>query len=207
MKPSGCFSIHDRAKTCVAPGIRLRTLSTSKIPSCRAACLPRRLIQTTKSRKLQRVKAVLDRKPPNLCAAACALGSIGFIPRDGSLSASREKMGRSVGRLSLGSRPATREPSIVVAIPVKNEADRVGRCLFALATQTRPPNTVVLLLNNCTDETEAIVRFLEPQLPYPIDTRCLSFPPSTANAGEASIGHATCRWLCGPQRHPHDDGW
>jgi hypothetical protein len=78
-----------------------------------------------------------------------------------------------------------REPSVVVAIPVKDEADGVARCLLAMARQTKLPHAVVLLLNNCTDQTEAIARCLAPQLPYRMEIRCHDFPPATANVGEA----------------------
>jgi glycosyltransferase involved in cell wall biosynthesis len=45
---------------------------------------------------------------------------------------------------------------IVVAIPVKDEEATIGACLDALAHQTRPFNKLILLLNNCTDQTLAI---------------------------------------------------
>ena len=89
----------------------------------------------------------------------------------------------SKGRLETGT--ATREPCVVVGIPVRNEAERVGSCLLALAAQTRLPYAVVLLLNNCTDQTEAVARSLAPQLPYLLEIRCRHLPLATAHAGEA----------------------
>ena len=54
--------------------------------------------------------------------------------------------------------PGTR-PRIVVAIPVRNEADHIGPCLRALARQQAArPDRVVLLLNGCTDGTEARIQ-------------------------------------------------
>jgi hypothetical protein len=47
---------------------------------------------------------------------------------------------------------------VVVAIPVRDEAKRIGGCLRALARQSIPPDHVVLLLNNCTDGTAEVVR-------------------------------------------------
>ncbi len=47
-------------------------------------------------------------------------------------------------------------PQTIVAIPVKNEAERIGLLLTALNQQTVCPGRVVLLLNNCTDNTELI---------------------------------------------------
>jgi GT2 family glycosyltransferase len=47
---------------------------------------------------------------------------------------------------------------LVVAIPVRDEAKRIEGCLRALSRQSRPPDDVVLLLNNCTDGTAEFVR-------------------------------------------------
>ncbi len=46
----------------------------------------------------------------------------------------------------------------VVAIPVRDEAERIGVCLAALARQTVSADHVVLLLNNCSDRTADVVR-------------------------------------------------
>jgi glycosyltransferase involved in cell wall biosynthesis len=47
-------------------------------------------------------------------------------------------------------------PRVVVALPVRNEAARIGACLHALAVQAGAAvDRVVLLLNNCTDDTRA----------------------------------------------------
>ena len=73
----------------------------------------------------------------------------------------------------------------VVAIPARNEADRISGCLLALARQTRQPDGVVLLLNNCTDATEATARGLANRLPYKLHVVCHAFPPDMANAGNA----------------------
>jgi glycosyltransferase involved in cell wall biosynthesis len=73
----------------------------------------------------------------------------------------------------------------IVAIPAKNEADRIGPSLSALALQTRKPDAVLLLLNNCTDNTAAIARTLSARLPYRLQLRTITFPPSVANAGNA----------------------
>jgi hypothetical protein len=78
-----------------------------------------------------------------------------------------------------------RDVPVVVAIPVKDEAERIGSCILALARQTRKPDTVVLLLNNCEDGTEAIVRDLSSRLPYELHIICHTFPPAIANAGQA----------------------
>jgi hypothetical protein len=74
---------------------------------------------------------------------------------------------------------------VVVAIPVRDEAQRIGPCLTALAKQQRLPDTVVLMLNNCRDHTEAIARAMIPELPFDLDIISRYFPPDQANAGHA----------------------
>jgi glycosyltransferase involved in cell wall biosynthesis len=54
---------------------------------------------------------------------------------------------------------------VVVAIPAKDEAERIGPCLLAPARQTTQPDAVLLLLNNCTDRTEAMARAVVSGLP------------------------------------------
>jgi hypothetical protein len=73
----------------------------------------------------------------------------------------------------------------VVAIPVRDEAERIGACLTALNEQTRRPETVVLLLNNCSDETAAIARAMAPRLRFRLDVSIRHLPTEQANAGHA----------------------
>ena len=74
----------------------------------------------------------------------------------------------------------------IVAIPVHDEAERIADCLRALAWQ-RDSRTheILLLLNNCTDATEAVVRELAPTLPVPVHSHIVHFPPELASAGHA----------------------
>ena len=74
---------------------------------------------------------------------------------------------------------------IVVSISVRDEAERIGACLTALDTQARRPDAVVLMLNNCTDETETIVHAMAPHLRFPIDVVSRELPPAIASAGHA----------------------
>ena len=56
---------------------------------------------------------------------------------------------------------------IVVAIPVKDEVERIGSCLRALSEQVgidARKVAIVLLLNNCTDDTAKEVDRLTPNL-------------------------------------------
>jgi hypothetical protein len=73
----------------------------------------------------------------------------------------------------------------VVAIPVRDEAVRIGACLAALNAQIRPPDAAVLLLNNCTDRTETIVRGVRPHLRFPLEVVSVALPAAQASAGHA----------------------
>jgi hypothetical protein len=74
----------------------------------------------------------------------------------------------------------------VVAIPVRDEADRIGACLAALDAQTAARfDHIVLLLNNCTDNTAAVAR-VTPLCPATrLHVLEHTFPPHQANAGHA----------------------
>lgn len=72
---------------------------------------------------------------------------------------------------------------VIVAIPARNEAKRIGRCLDALAIQTNVGSFgVVVLANGCADNTVAIARahgLLD------INVVEHDFPDECGNAGEA----------------------
>jgi hypothetical protein len=75
---------------------------------------------------------------------------------------------------------------IVVAVPVKDEEERIARCLSALSSQRDiPPYQILLLLNNCTDETAAIVGEIARTVSIPVHAVEVSLPPELANAGHA----------------------
>jgi glycosyltransferase involved in cell wall biosynthesis len=73
----------------------------------------------------------------------------------------------------------------VVAIPVRDEAERIAACLDALNAQTHRPDAVVLMLNNCTDATERIVHAMAPRLDFALDVVSRDLPPAEASAGHA----------------------
>ena len=60
----------------------------------------------------------------------------------------------------------THSPAIIVAVPARNEAERIERCLAALANQRDLTSTpfpdgrvgVLVLLNNCTDQSFEVAR-------------------------------------------------
>ncbi len=90
--------------------------------------------------------------------------------------------------IELLGRRATARPSLVVAIPVKDEEDRIVACLAALACQTDidfETLAVILLLNNCTDATAERVRAISDELPYTLYLRHVDLPAPYANAGWA----------------------
>jgi glycosyltransferase involved in cell wall biosynthesis len=90
---------------------------------------------------------------------------------------------------------------IVVAIPVKNEAARIGDCLDALARQQGSLDLqLLLLLNNCTDETAAVANDWTSHSRLRVHIREITLPPCRANAGQAralTMRHAA--ELAGPE--------
>jgi len=80
-------------------------------------------------------------------------------------------------------RPFTTVPA-VVAIPVKNEAERIVDCLFALAAQDPAPG-IVLLVNDTTDATIAIVSEVAESIDMPIATIQHDFGLKAGSAGVA----------------------
>lgn len=73
----------------------------------------------------------------------------------------------------------------IVAVPAKDEAERIGACVQALALQAEArPAAIVLVINNTVDATAAIVRSLI-ALPVPIHAIEHQFAPEEASAGAA----------------------
>lgn len=84
----------------------------------------------------------------------------------------------------------------VVAVPVRDEEARLGPCLEALFGGSVRPDAVVVLLNNCTDGSEAIAR--EAAGRWPVRPVVVGLPPARAHAGHAralAMRHADA--LCG----------
>ena len=75
---------------------------------------------------------------------------------------------------------------LVVAVPARDEAERLPRLLDALARQTMPAALILLSLNNTSDQSgEAIAeaRRRHPDLKVEVDH--VRFPPAQAHAGSA----------------------
>ena len=99
---------------------------------------------------------------------------------------------------AFGSQDPTPALRCVVAIPVRNEAERIAACLEALAAQRGIGASalgVVLFLNNCTDETAHVVAGLLPSLRIPV--RMIEREYAEANAGWArrEAMEAAADWL------------
>lgn len=101
----------------------------------------------------------------------------------------------SVSRLALArrlfarARPQGRAPRVVVAIPARDEEDRIEACLGALAAQRRRAGDttfgIVLLANNCRDDTVPRARRLLAAAGLPHMVVPAELPPERANAGFA----------------------
>lgn len=74
--------------------------------------------------------------------------------------------------------------STVVTIPVKDEEALLGPCLAALAAQSRQPDHVILLLNNCTDNSFNVAREAEKRF-RKLHIAEVTLPADRASAGEA----------------------
>jgi len=100
----------------------------------------------------------------------------------------RPKFTVHIERFEPVDRPAAAKPMAVVAVPVKDEVERIGFCLESLCSQTGvefAEVAVVLLLNNCTDGTAERVRTLAPSLPFRLELHQVELPDPYANAGWA----------------------
>jgi len=84
-------------------------------------------------------------------------------------------------------------PGFVVAIPVRDEEERLPACLRALAQQRDqlgqpiPPTLVriVVFANNCTDQSASLARRLGECLSLDLRVVEARLPPTTAHAGNA----------------------
>lgn len=80
----------------------------------------------------------------------------------------------------------TRQHPVVIAIPARDEEERIGACLGALADQIgAAADHIVLLINNTTDRTAALARGVQfgPETTLHVLER--SLPPHQSNAGFA----------------------
>jgi hypothetical protein len=76
---------------------------------------------------------------------------------------------------------------VAVAVPVRNEAERLARMLRALSDQVEaPPFTLCLFMDNCEDGTAEVLTSVAGKLPYAIAVDCCDDrTPSNAGAARA----------------------
>lgn len=94
--------------------------------------------------------------------------------------------------------PADQSPDAIVAVPVRNEEERIAACLRAIDAQAGlAPGSLglVLFLNNCTDRTEAIVADLVPDLSIPVRVLVETFPGAHAGWARRRAMDAAAAWL------------
>lgn len=90
---------------------------------------------------------------------------------------------------------------VVVALPARDEEERIGPCLDALAAQRGAAcDAVVVLLNNCSDGSADAVRARMGALPFAVRLEERHFPPELAHAGAArSAAMAAAAEEAGPE--------
>lgn len=92
-------------------------------------------------------------------------------------------------------------PETVIAIPVRNEAERITACLLAIDAQTGiVPGSIglVLFLNNCTDGTVEIVEALRPRLSLPVRVMVETYQGAHAGWARRRAMDAAADWI-GPE--------
>ena len=86
----------------------------------------------------------------------------------------------------------------VVALPARNESERISACLASLAQQECAPlgsYGILVFLNNCTDGTEQLVAGLAADFACPIRVLHETFEGATAGWARRSAMDAAAQWL------------
>lgn len=89
-------------------------------------------------------------------------------------------------------------PDTVIAVPVRNEAERIAACLRAIDAQAGlAPGSLglVLFLNNCTDGTAEIVEDLRPRMSVPLRVVVVEFEGANAGWARRAAMDAAAEWL------------
>jgi len=89
-------------------------------------------------------------------------------------------------------------PDAIIAIPVRNEEERIAACLRAIDAQVdlEPGRLgLVLFLNNCTDRTEQIVAATASTLSIPVRVLTESFAGAHAGWARRRAMNAAADWL------------
>ena len=94
--------------------------------------------------------------------------------------------------------PAAATPDAIIAVPVRNEEERIAACLRAIDAQVGlAPGSLglVLFLNNCTDRTAEIVTALVPSLSLPVRVLVETFAGAHAGWARRRAMDAAASWL------------
>jgi len=89
-------------------------------------------------------------------------------------------------------------PDAIIAVPVRNEEERIAACLRAIDAQVGlAPGSLglVLFLNNCTDRTAEIVAELVPNLSLPVRVLVETFAGAHAGWARRRAMDAAAAWL------------
>jgi GT2 family glycosyltransferase len=89
-------------------------------------------------------------------------------------------------------------PTAVIAVPVRNEAERIAACLRAIDAQAGLASGslgLVIFLNNCTDGTETIVADLVPGMSIPVRVIAEDFSGAQAGWARRRAMDAAAAWL------------
>ncbi|WP_267355209.1 glycosyltransferase [Methylobacterium sp. GC_Met_3] len=94
--------------------------------------------------------------------------------------------------------PAAPIPDAIIAIPVRNEEERIAACLQSIDAQVglEPGRLgLILFLNNCTDRTQQIVAATVPTLSIPVRVLTESFAGAHAGWARRRAMDAAADWL------------
>ena len=125
----------------------------------------------------------------------------GFINRDrpgSSIPRGFFQHGWDGDALRTAATPAKSRLEAIVALPVRDEGLRAAFCLHALAVQiAAPPFAVLLVVNNCSDNTRAVIEAMRVALPFALRVVDVKLLGSQAHAGWARrvAMDAAAAWL------------
>ena len=91
------------------------------------------------------------------------------------------------------------DPTITVLIPAHNEAGGIAATLASLARQTRRPDAVIVVADNCTDDTVAIAQRVAQSSPIEIST---FETRGNEDKKAGALNQALANYL--PMLHPQD---
>ncbi|MGZ0068422.1 glycosyltransferase [Microbacterium arborescens] len=88
------------------------------------------------------------------------------------------------------SRPPLHRPTVSVVIPVKDDAVMLRRCLRALATQSEPPDEIVVVDNGSRDDSADVARAAGARV---VECAAAGIPAAAATGYDHAIGDLVLR--------------